>query len=165
MFHPTEKAFFISHRDGNCCCNHFYEKTSIYYFFYDEVIDFIADIGYRWLSLTYSVDSVHPMAVESQIGRSHSTSSNGDVRVEVYLESYRPLDSFSVHLTFAFKYEGIHLEFLAPDNECDSIIRSIRQNGNVLSNQLCKRYPIFKDKPVTGERLVRAVHQAFVHLK
>lgn len=73
----------------------------------------MADIGYRWLSLTYSVDSVHPMAVESQIGRSRSTSRNGDVRLEVYLESYRPLDSLSEHLAFAFKYEGIHLEFLA----------------------------------------------------
>ena len=125
----------------------------------------MADIGYRWLSLTYSVDSVHRMAVESQTDRSRSTSSNGDVRLEVYLGSYRPLDSFSEHLTFAFKYEGIHLEFLAPDNELDSIIRSIRKNGNVLSNQLCKRYPVFKEKPVTGERLVRAVYQAFVHLK
>jgi len=105
------------------------------------------------------------MAVESQIGRSRFTSSKGYVRLEVYLKFYRPLDSFSEHLTFAFKYEGIHLEFLAPDNKLDSIIRSIRQNGNVLLNQLCKRYPIFKQKPVTCERLVRAVHQAFVHLK
>ena len=63
----------------------------------------MADIGYRWLFLTYSFDSVHPMAVESRIGRSRFTSSNGDFRLEVYLESYRPLDSFSEHLAFAFK--------------------------------------------------------------
>jgi len=49
----------------------------------------------------------------------------------------------------------------APDNELDSIIRSIRQNGNALSNQLRKRYPILNEKPVIGQRIVHAVQQAF----
>lgn len=73
----------------------------------------MAVIGYQWLSLTYDVDPVHPLAVQSEIGRNRSTSSNGDIRFEVYLESYRPLNTFSDQLAFAFKYEGIHLEFLA----------------------------------------------------
>ena len=49
----------------------------------------------------------------------------------------------------------------APDNELDSIIRSIRQNGNALSNQLCKRYPTLAENAGIGERLVYAVQQAF----
>ncbi|PHV02645.1 hypothetical protein [Iodobacter sp. BJB302] len=49
----------------------------------------------------------------------------------------------------------------APDNELDSIIRSIRQNGNALSNQLCKRYPILAENAGMGERIVDAVKQAF----
>lgn len=73
----------------------------------------MAEIGYQWLSLTYNVHAVHPLAVQSEIGRNRSTSSDGDIRFEVYPESYRPVDSFSEQLAFAFKYEGIHLEFLA----------------------------------------------------
>jgi len=73
----------------------------------------MAEIGYQWLSLTYNVHAVHPLAVQSEIGRNRSTSSDGDIRFEVYPESYRPLDTFSEQLAFAFKYEGIHLEFLA----------------------------------------------------
>lgn len=73
----------------------------------------MAEIGYQWLSLTYSVHVVHPLAVQSEIGRNRSTSSDGDIRFEVYPESYRPLDTLSEQLAFAFKYEGIHLEFLA----------------------------------------------------
>ncbi|NHQ86273.1 hypothetical protein HA050_09105 [Iodobacter sp. HSC-16F04] len=49
----------------------------------------------------------------------------------------------------------------APDNELDSIIRSIRQNGNTLSNQLCKRYPILAENVGMGERVIDAVKLAF----
>ncbi|WP_288842275.1 Fic family protein [uncultured Deefgea sp.] len=73
----------------------------------------MAEIGYQWLSMTYNVHPVHPLAVQSEIGRNRSTSSDGDIRFEVYPEIYRPLDTFSEQLAFAFKYEGIHLEFLA----------------------------------------------------
>ena len=72
----------------------------------------MAAIGYQWLSLTYNIHTVHPLVVQSEIGRSRSTSIDGDIRCEIYLESYRPLDTFSEQLAFAFKYEGIHLEFL-----------------------------------------------------
>jgi hypothetical protein len=49
----------------------------------------------------------------------------------------------------------------APDNELDSIIRSIRQNGDTLSNQLCKRYPILAEDVGMDERVVDAVRQDF----
>ena len=49
----------------------------------------------------------------------------------------------------------------APDNELDSIIRSVRQNGNALSSQLCKRYPILSEEPEIGQGLVEAVWRAF----
>ncbi|MFC7419536.1 hypothetical protein ACFQNF_06550 [Iodobacter arcticus] len=49
----------------------------------------------------------------------------------------------------------------APDNELDSIIRSIRQNGNTLSNQLCKQYPILAENAGIGEQIVDAVQLAF----
>ena len=73
----------------------------------------MAEIGYQWLSITYNLHTVHPLVVQSEIGRNRATSSDGDVRFEVYPESYRPLDTFCEQLAFAFKYEGIHLEFLA----------------------------------------------------
>jgi hypothetical protein len=56
---------------------------------------------------------------------------------------------------------GIKQFLEAPDNELDSIIRSIRQNGNALSHQLCKRYPFLSENPVIGERIAHAVQQAF----
>jgi len=50
----------------------------------------------------------------------------------------------------------------APDNELDQIIRAVRQNGGSLSNKLIKRYPLFIERPDLGERIARAVEQAFV---
>lgn len=74
----------------------------------------MTDIGYQWLSSTYGVSPVHPLAVQSKIGRSRATTTLKDgTRVEVYPEVYRPDPTFAGHLTFAFRYEGAHLEFLA----------------------------------------------------
>lgn len=70
-------------------------------------------IGYLWLSRAFKIEPVQPFAVRSEIGRSRATLSEGDVRLEIYPEVYRPGATLSEHLTFAFKYEGIHLEFLA----------------------------------------------------
>ncbi|VVO71540.1 hypothetical protein PS838_01318 [Pseudomonas fluorescens] len=53
----------------------------------------------------------------------------------------------------------------APDNELDQIIRAVRQNGHTLSNKLLKRYPLFVERPELGERLTRAVEEAFSELK
>jgi len=70
-------------------------------------------IGYQWLSRTFNVTPVHPFAVQSEIGLSRSTSTDGDIRHDVHPEGYRPDPTTTGHLTFAFKHEGIHLEFLA----------------------------------------------------
>lgn len=70
-------------------------------------------IGYQWLANALGVSPVHAFAVQSGIGRSRSTTTDGDHRVETYTESYRPGDTFSEHLNFAFRYQGVHLEFLA----------------------------------------------------
>lgn len=48
----------------------------------------------------------------------------------------------------------------APDNELDGIIRSIRQNGNALSNLLCKRYSILAENAGMRERVVDVVKRA-----
>ncbi|WP_144139774.1 Fic family protein [Paraburkholderia sp. BCC1884] len=70
-------------------------------------------IGYQWLSNEYGVAPVHPFAIQSEIGRARSTSTDGDIRKEIYPEPYRPTASLTDNLTFAFRHEGIHLEFLA----------------------------------------------------
>ena len=70
-------------------------------------------IGYQWLAQQYSVFPVHEFAVQSIIGRTRSTHASADLRHETYPESYRPAPSFRDHLSFAFRYQGIHLEFLA----------------------------------------------------
>lgn len=64
----------------------------------------MAEIGYQWLSLTYNVHTAHPLVVQSEIGRGRSTSiDGGDIRFEVYLESYRPFDTFSEQLPPSWK--------------------------------------------------------------
>lgn len=70
-------------------------------------------VGYQWLSHTFKITPVQPFPVQSEIGRIRSTLKEGDVCLESYVESYRPGSTLSEHLTFAFRYEGIHLEFLA----------------------------------------------------
>jgi hypothetical protein len=53
-------------------------------------------------------------------------------------------------------------EFLeAPDNDLDGIIRSVRQNGNSVSNNLRKRYPLFDERPELSAQIVQAVTEAF----
>lgn len=73
----------------------------------------MSDLGYRWLAHAFNIEPTQPFPVRSEIGRSRSSAQQDDTRLEIYPESYRPEAGFSGHLTFAFKYEGIHLEFLA----------------------------------------------------
>ena len=49
----------------------------------------------------------------------------------------------------------------APDNELNGIIRSVRQNGNNISNQLRKSYPLLGSNPQLGDRIIVAVVNAF----
>jgi hypothetical protein len=49
----------------------------------------------------------------------------------------------------------------APDNDLDSIIRSVRQNGNSISNSLRKRYPLLDERPNLAAQIVNAITEAF----
>lgn len=60
---------------------------------------------------------------------------------------------------------NIKLFLEAPDNELDQIIPAVRQNGDTLSSKLLKRYPIFVERPELGERVARAIEEAFSDLK
>jgi hypothetical protein len=70
-------------------------------------------IGYRWLAEQYGIEPVQPFRIDSAIRGSRRTVHEAGVTHEVYGASMQPLDTLPAHLTFAFKHEGIHLEFLA----------------------------------------------------
>ncbi|WP_341668351.1 Fic family protein [Alcaligenes sp. SDU_A2] len=71
-------------------------------------------IGCKRLAEQYSIETVQPLLVESEIGSSRKTiRRSDDVTSEVYTASMRPDDTLSADLTFAIKHEGVHLEFLA----------------------------------------------------
>lgn len=70
-------------------------------------------IGYQWLAQHYGVRALQTFPTSSQVGRTRSTTTVDGVTIEVYPESYRPNHTFAEHLTFALKYEGVHLEFLS----------------------------------------------------
>ena len=68
--------------------------------------------GYSWLAGHLGIAPVQPFRVSSRIGGTRSTvSANGHTQ-EVFTRHYQPEPTIESHLTFAFKYEGMHLEFL-----------------------------------------------------
>jgi hypothetical protein len=72
------------------------------------------NIGYRWLQDAFNLSVVQPLAIESRIGKTRTTVIGIDaVRHETYPEPYRPGVTLPEQLTFALRYEGIHLEFLS----------------------------------------------------
>lgn len=73
----------------------------------------MSSIGYRWLQQTFKLPVVQPFAIESRIGGSRTTVLVEGVRHETYPEPYRPSDTLAEHLSFALRYEGIHLELLS----------------------------------------------------
>lgn len=71
-------------------------------------------IGYQWLIDTCKLQVVQPLAVESTIGKTRGTYADpSGSRRETYPEQYRPQDTLAGHITFALKYEGVHLELLS----------------------------------------------------
>jgi Fic/DOC family len=70
-------------------------------------------IGYRWLAQHYAITPVQAFRVESTIARSRSTVQADGYVQERYPPVARPAPTLAGHLTFAFKHEGLHLEFLA----------------------------------------------------
>ena len=70
-------------------------------------------IGYQWLAERYGISPVQAFRTDSVIAKARSTRQEDGYVHEYYLPSARPADSLAGHLTFAFKHESIHLEFLA----------------------------------------------------
>lgn len=73
----------------------------------------MSDLGYQWLAQTFRLAPTQPFTVRSEMGRTRSSTQQDGIRREVYPETYRPEPTVSGHLTFALKYQGVHLEFLA----------------------------------------------------
>ncbi len=70
-------------------------------------------IGYQWLAQRYGIKPVQALRTDSAITKSRSTVRDDGHVHEHYPPAARPASTLAGHLTFAFKHEGIHLEFLA----------------------------------------------------
>ena len=70
-------------------------------------------IGYRCLAEAYGVNPVQPFPVISHIAGTRSSLSTPECTENAYTPQFRPEESIAGHLTFALKYEGVHLEFLS----------------------------------------------------
>ncbi|CAB3732886.1 Fic family protein [Paraburkholderia rhynchosiae] len=111
-------------------------------------------IGYQWLSNTYGVVPMHPFAVQSEIGRVRSTATDGDICREVYPAAYRPAASLPDHLTFAFRHEGIHLEFLARLYSLESVRNELeawiaREPTGAYARRACFFYEWLMPQPLS----------------
>lgn len=87
----------------------------------------MSELGFPWLARAFDITPAQPFSRLSEIGRSRSSVLQDGMRREVYPESYRPEPTFSGQLTFALKYEGIHLEFLARLFALDEARRKLEQ--------------------------------------
>lgn len=70
-------------------------------------------VGLSWIAEHIGIIPIQPFLVRSQIGTSRRTMVTGEIRLETYPAQLRPEPTISAHLTFAFKHEIIHLEFLS----------------------------------------------------
>jgi hypothetical protein len=70
-------------------------------------------LGCQWLSEHTGIVPVQPFAVRSELGTTRKSVVRGEEREETYPTAMRPEPTIPAHLTFAFKHEIIHLEFLA----------------------------------------------------
>lgn len=70
-------------------------------------------IGYRWLIEHYGLTLVQALRVETAIGPTRATVSDGRTEQRTVQELLRPEASLAGHLGFALKHEGVHLEALS----------------------------------------------------
>ena len=70
-------------------------------------------IGYQWLVEHYGISPVQAFRTDSAIAKSRATTREDGYVHEYYPPVARPTGNLIGHLTFAFKHEGVHLEFLA----------------------------------------------------
>jgi len=86
-------------------------------------------IGYRWLIEHYGLTVAQALRVETAIGPTRATVSDGTTERRTVQEHLRPASSLAGQLGFALKHEGVHLETLsrlfavAPATEIESWIR------------------------------------------
>ena len=70
--------------------------------------------GFKWLEDALKISPVQPFIVVSRFGSARKTVESADgSRIETYPHAMRPEPTVDAHLAFAFRYEPIHLEFLA----------------------------------------------------
>jgi hypothetical protein len=69
--------------------------------------------GYTWLANTYKVVVCQPLKVRSEIGSTRKESIVNGILEQTFPAQYQPGPTLAEHLTFAFKREPLHLEFLA----------------------------------------------------
>jgi hypothetical protein len=69
--------------------------------------------GYKWLSEQFEIVPIQPFFVESVIATARRTVNDDGRTTEKYPNAQRPAPTIEAHLTFSFRYEPIHLEFLA----------------------------------------------------
>lgn len=69
--------------------------------------------GYKWISDATGVKPTQSFRVSSTIGSHKSTQSHNGFTQNIYPKSYEPEATLRGHLTFAMKYEGVDLDFLA----------------------------------------------------
>lgn len=70
-------------------------------------------LGFKWISEQSGIVPVQPFRVTSSLGASRKSLHTGGLAQEVYPAQFRPEPTIPGHLTFALKYEIVHLEFLS----------------------------------------------------
>jgi hypothetical protein len=75
-------------------------------------------LGYNWISKALNVMPVQPFRVTSGIGSGMSALQQGRATHKTYTRAYEPEPTLAGHLTFALKYEGVDLDFLARVFQC-----------------------------------------------
>lgn len=70
-------------------------------------------IGYRWLIERYGLAVTQALRIETAIGPTRATVSDGTTEHRTVQEQLRPEATLAGHLGFALKHEGVHLEALS----------------------------------------------------
>jgi hypothetical protein len=70
-------------------------------------------LGFIWISEQTGIVPVQPFRVTSSLGASRKSLHVDGLAREVYPAQFRPEPTIPAHLTFALKYEIVHLEFLS----------------------------------------------------
>lgn len=70
-------------------------------------------LGFKWISEQTGIAPVQPFRVVSSLGSTRKSLHADGFAQEVYPAQFRPEATIPGHLTFALKYEVVHLEFLS----------------------------------------------------